>query len=256
MAVEPWAGPCLGLQIQAEVTVLSGEGSNEVADTAADNPKDQPGGISRRRGRRSADSGAAVRAALIDAARSLCIEVGFDSATTKSIARRAGVNPAMINYYFGSKEGLGQEMMRVSMQPIIEQHDAVGKRLTHSESPVADFVDAYMTALSKNPWLPQLIVREVLPANGRFREVYFQEFRAHSGRMLEGMRGRVQQLIGRESGIDPGLVLVSLASLVVFPFLASPVIEGVLGVKSFDDGTTDKLIAHTKALLAGALGEG
>ena len=48
----------------------------------------------------------ASRQALLDAARALFDEVGYDRATTREIGERAGLDPALIARYFESKEGL------------------------------------------------------------------------------------------------------------------------------------------------------
>ncbi|MFE2754072.1 TetR family transcriptional regulator [Actinosynnema sp. NPDC059335] len=58
----------------------------------------------KRRGRRS--GGADTRAALLDAAREVFVERGYEGATVRSIAARAGVDAAMVNHWFGGKEGL------------------------------------------------------------------------------------------------------------------------------------------------------
>ncbi|WP_028662933.1 TetR/AcrR family transcriptional regulator [Saccharomonospora halophila] len=58
----------------------------------------------RRRGRRPV--GQDTRAALLEAARAMFAENGYDRATVRAIATRAGVDPAMVNHWFGGKEGL------------------------------------------------------------------------------------------------------------------------------------------------------
>ncbi|MGH3769794.1 MAG: TetR/AcrR family transcriptional regulator [Pseudonocardiaceae bacterium] len=58
----------------------------------------------RSRGRRPA--GESTRAALLDAARAEFTERGFDGATVRAIAQRADVDPAMVNHWFGGKDGL------------------------------------------------------------------------------------------------------------------------------------------------------
>jgi AcrR family transcriptional regulator len=58
----------------------------------------------RRRGRRP--GGGDTRAALLDAARTVFAERGYDGATVRTIAERAGVDPAMVNHWFGGKEPL------------------------------------------------------------------------------------------------------------------------------------------------------
>ncbi|MDQ3789684.1 MAG: TetR/AcrR family transcriptional regulator, partial [Actinomycetota bacterium] len=61
----------------------------------------------RRRGRRP--GGTDTREALLNAAREVFIEQGFDGATVRAIAGRAGVDAAMVNHWFGGKEGLFAE---------------------------------------------------------------------------------------------------------------------------------------------------
>ena len=58
----------------------------------------------RRRGRRP--GGADTRTQLLDAARAEFAERGYDGATVRVIAERAGVDPAMVNHWFGGKEAL------------------------------------------------------------------------------------------------------------------------------------------------------
>ncbi|WP_298181980.1 TetR family transcriptional regulator [Saccharomonospora sp.] len=58
----------------------------------------------RRRGRRPA--GEDTRTALLEAARAVFAEHGYHRATVRAIARRAGLDPAMVKHWFGSKEGL------------------------------------------------------------------------------------------------------------------------------------------------------
>src|ERR1041384_203297 len=58
----------------------------------------------KRRGRRAA--GEDTRAALVAAAREVFVEKGYDGATVRAIAAKAGVDAAMVNHWFGGKEGL------------------------------------------------------------------------------------------------------------------------------------------------------
>lgn len=71
----------------------------------------------RRRGRRPA--GQDTRTALIEAARAVFAENGYDGATVRAIATRAGVDAAMVNHWFGSKEGLfAQAVLKLPFDPL------------------------------------------------------------------------------------------------------------------------------------------
>jgi len=69
----------------------------------------------RRRGRRPA--GVDTRAALLDAARQVFVERGYDGATVRLIAARAGVDPAMVNHWFGGKEALFAAATSIPVDP-------------------------------------------------------------------------------------------------------------------------------------------
>ncbi|WP_423146436.1 TetR/AcrR family transcriptional regulator [Rubrolithibacter danxiaensis] len=58
---------------------------------------------------------------ILDAAEKLFSEVGFSGASTRAIAAAAGVNMAMLNYYFGSKTGLYQAVLERRIQPFRQQ---------------------------------------------------------------------------------------------------------------------------------------
>jgi AcrR family transcriptional regulator len=70
----------------------------------------------RRRGRRP--GGADTRAALLAAARAEFADRGFDGATVRAIADRAGVDAAMVNHWFGGKEALFTAALDFPIDPI------------------------------------------------------------------------------------------------------------------------------------------
>jgi AcrR family transcriptional regulator len=69
----------------------------------------------KRRGRRPA--GEDTKAALLAAAREVFVEQGFDGATVRAIAARAQVDPAMVNHWFGGKQGLFAAAVQLPITP-------------------------------------------------------------------------------------------------------------------------------------------
>jgi AcrR family transcriptional regulator len=76
---------------------------------------DEQGRRPRPRGRRPA--GEDTKSALLDAARVEFTECGFDGATVRAIAQRAGVDAAMVNHWFGSKDGLFVAALQIPVNP-------------------------------------------------------------------------------------------------------------------------------------------
>jgi AcrR family transcriptional regulator len=194
-------------------------------------------------GRRPAEAGSDVRKNLLRAARELFTEQGYDATTTKQIAQRANANSAMIHYYFGDKAGLHGAMLADAMAPILQGLD----RLAASPAELApeDFIDLYMRTLSARPWLPRLLIREVLPENGRLREVFFAQVADRVAAAIPALIRRSQGSGVMRGELDPMLVAISLASLAIFPFLAGDVLRPVLGI-DYGGDFIDRLIAHSR----------
>jgi TetR/AcrR family transcriptional regulator len=187
----------------------------------------------------------AVRAALLRAARELFAKRDFTAASVRSIARAARVNPAMIHYHFGDKDGLYRAMLQESIGPVLQKvQELVDPGSRQSEASIHDALEAVMTMLAREPWVARLIVREVLAEGGAFREQFIREFAAKGG-------GRIPQLLAREraSGrvrrdLDPVLGALSFMSLALFPFLALPVAEKIFGMR-MTAAFTRRLVEHT-----------
>jgi len=91
----------------------------------------------RRSGRRPGDSG--TRQAILDAARHSFGEFGFARTTIRGVARAAGVDPALVHHYFGSKGDLFACALELPVDPAVmvpmvlaEGLDGVGERIVRT----------------------------------------------------------------------------------------------------------------------------
>ena len=80
--------------------------------------------MSPRTGRRAGESG--TREAILDAARSRFARSGYDGATIRAIAADAGVDPALVHHFYGTKEKLFVAAMHFPIVPSEVLRDAVG----------------------------------------------------------------------------------------------------------------------------------
>jgi TetR/AcrR family transcriptional regulator len=208
----------------------------------------------RPRGRPAGGGDAGVRDALLARARELFLAHGYHDVSTRRLAAAAGTTPAMIHYYFGDKPGLYRAMIEAAVQPLFEALQRI-ETSPGAESPdLVALLELYMRMLARNPWLPQLIVREVLDPAGRLREQFIEHFAGRLApafvRVLEGARRRG---ILRPD-LDPKLAAISALSLCIFPFVSLPVTSRVLGFSIEGEGF-DRLVAHTTRLFrSGVLG--
>jgi AcrR family transcriptional regulator len=105
-----------------------------------------------RTGRRPGVSG--TREAILDAARRAFAEQGYQRATIRDVARLAGVDPALVHHYFGTKQDLFVAAVRLPVNPVEQltavlaaEPDQVGQRL------VETFLSIWDHAADKSPLL-------------------------------------------------------------------------------------------------------
>ncbi len=106
-------------------------------------------------GRRA--GGSTAKADILEAARALFAEVGYDRATVRAIAARAGVDVALVSYYYGNKKDLFRGVMAMPVDPeeiftaaLRGPRDGVGERLVRAALRVwegPDTTDAFRALL-------------------------------------------------------------------------------------------------------------
>lgn len=108
--------------------------------------------MSPRTGRRAGDSG--TRQAILDAARARFARFGYDGATLRGIAAEAGVDPALVHHFHGTKERLFVAAMRFPVLPseflsdvVTADRDRLGEVIVRLVLAIWDDRDARSTAL-------------------------------------------------------------------------------------------------------------
>ncbi len=153
------------------------------------------------------------------------------------------MNPAMIHYHFGGKEGLYSAMLEERFAPLLQQLE-----LLPDERPtLSQFVDSYVRMLAANPWLPNLVVREVLYGKSSFREQFIQRFASRAGLMVPQLIDEDKKAGRLRSDIDPVLAALSLLSMALFPFIGRPVVEPALGLE-MDEEFVQSWVEHALRL--------
>lgn len=196
----------------------------------------------RRAGRPPSSTETQVREALLTAARSLFLRYGFRAVSSRQVAAAAGVNPAMIHYYFDSKEGLYRAMLESAIAPIVARLQ--GMIGDPGSTDLEALMRTYMGVLAANPWIPGLIVREVLTPDGGFRQTFVRDFAGRYAPMVRSIVGREVERGKLRRDLDPSLAVVSLLGLALFPFITLPITTRVLGIDASEAGIA-RLIAHT-----------
>lgn len=208
-----------------------------------DNP--EPGG---QRGRPEASAGRDVRAALLAAARQAFAEHGFRAASLRAIAQAADVNPAMVHYYFGNKKGLYRAMLAEVLEPTVERLATLSDAGEDECAFPERVLRLYAETMRREPWLPALVVRDVLAADGPARRVFIDLVGQRvGGTLLPDLIEKEKAAGHLRQDLDTRLTTLSLLSLAVFPMLAMPVAGPLLGY-GMDAESLERLITHNAKL--------
>src|SRR5687768_16542453 len=182
-----------------------------------------------------------------EAARQRCLARGFAALSIREVPAAAGAPPACIRCYFGDKLGLYRAMLDEATGPLRSALLEMKEQASVTEADIAALMRLYKRVLASNPWLPALIVQEVLAEGGRFRAQFIEHFAGRMAPLLMEVLQR-EQSAGRLRGdADPRLATVSAISLCVFPFVSLPITKRVLGL-SIEGAALERLAAHTSRL--------
>jgi TetR/AcrR family transcriptional regulator len=209
----------------------------------------------RRRGRPPAAPERDVQRALLDAAREMFLQRGYTGVSVRQLAAAVGVNPAMVKYYFHDKRGLYAAVLREAIGPLAARMDAMLVAPAAESPDLAAFLAEYMRTVAAHPWLPALILRDVLAPDGHFRDRFVQEFAGRVAPKAAELARRGAQLGRMRADLDPRMTVISMLSLGLWPFLAMPVLQRALHFEP-DKEAIEQLIEHTVRLFAAGTAAG
>jgi len=153
-----------------------------------------------------------------EAARKVFIKKGYAATRTRDIAEEAGINLALLNYYFRSKEKLFQEVMSEKFQQLFSViFPIINNEALSLEEKVTVLVDNYIDMLLENQDLPLFVLSEIRVHPERFKQA------VQVRKILKGS-SLIRQIQEKRPGIDPIHFVVSLLGMAIFPFVAKPIL--------------------------------
>lgn len=197
------------------------------------------------------NAGADQRAELLDAALRCFARTGIGATSLRAIATEAGVTPALLNYYFGSKDRVLDAVIEERLLPNLAGMrgvlDAAGDDPAQL---IAGFVAAIGALVERHPWFPALWVREVLSEGGALRSLLVDRIGPMLPQQLAKRFASAQARGALNPDLDPRLLVVSLIGLTLFPIAGKPLWQGIFAT---GDLGFDVLQRHVLTLLARGL---
>ena len=189
---------------------------------------------------------------ILDAAHAVFIRTGTAGARMQEIAREAGVNSALLHYYFRSKQRLAEAVFHRAAAQLFPA--VVGVLV--SDQPLAEkvraIVEIELDRLSRTPYLPAYIISELAHHPERITQLLSaltgSQPDALGRRLLRSVGEQIDAEVraGRMRSIPPEQFLVNLISLCIFPFAARPMMAALMG---FDDRAFARFIRERREAL-------
>ena len=180
-----------------------------------------------------------------EAARKLFTQKGFSATRTRDIAEEAGINLALLNYYFRSKQKLFDIIMMENFRQFIqgisfnflEQNATLDQKITKVVSMYIDF-------LTQNPDLPLFILNELRNNPEQLAANIDDEVGSSRSKLFGQLKLAAEE--GKIGNINPFHLMANLIGLTVFPFVARPILQKVTGVT---DNQFNELMQQRKQLI-------
>ncbi|MBZ4187824.1 TetR/AcrR family transcriptional regulator [Niabella beijingensis] len=154
-----------------------------------------------------------------EAARVVFTKKGYAATKTRDIAEEAGLNLALLNYYFRSKEKLFEIVMIENLQRLFSflAPTLNNKKLTLEEK-IEAIATNYIDMLFQNPDLPLFVLSEIRTHPERFAAIIQLDTLVLKSHFM-------QQIQQRKKKIHPLQFLISFMGMLIFPFISRPVFQ-------------------------------
>jgi len=165
------------------------------------------------------------------AASKVFTEKGFSGTRTRDIAEEAGINLALLNYYFRTKEKLFEQVMKVKIVLLFGQIiPIVTNEITTLEEKIDLASVKYFEILSKNPNLPIFVLSEIQKKTSDVKSILPFEKALNNSFIMKQIKEKKPEL-------NPFHFLLNFLSMTAFPFVTKPILQSfdIMNDKEFQN---------------------
>jgi TetR/AcrR family transcriptional regulator len=167
---------------------------------------------------------------ILNAAKTIFQQKGMDGARMQEIADEAGINKALLHYYYRSKQLLFEAVFKSAFLMLAPQLNKVLNSEDSLNDKIRNFTKNYISFIIKHPYLPNFIINE-LNRNPEFvqkltSEKHFPTIKKFRQQVVENVENGTIKPIKAEQ------LFINILALNIFPFIASPLLKGFLDINN------------------------
>jgi TetR/AcrR family transcriptional regulator len=183
---------------------------------------------------------------IFEAATDVFVEKGMDGARMQDIASHAGINKALLHYYFRTKDQLFSKVFEKIAGRMFSKFAPVFDENLSLEEKIRFFFNAHISFLKQNPRLPGFILNEINRNPARIKKLLSSiEFKKIWTLLYSQHKHELDKYNITEENLPQ--IMTTIASMSVFPFAARGILEGIFQNMGVD---FDKYIEERKVFAA------
>jgi len=165
---------------------------------------------------------------ILAAARKVFISRGMAGARMQDIADEAGINKALLHYYFRSKEKLFETIFKELSLQFLPRINALFESDLSLFQKIEIFCAEYISKMLENPFIPLFIVNEINKQPDVFLKKMWAGKKPIVGKLIQQIDEEVKK--GNIRKIHPAQLLLNMVSMCIFPFIGKPLCQMVMGI--------------------------
>ncbi len=166
---------------------------------------------------------------ILNAAKNIFIKKGMDGARMQEIADEAGINKALLHYYFRNKQQLFDAVFLNAFSLLAPQLNDILNDESTVEEKIKNFTSNYITFMIKHPYLPNFVIQEI----NRNPEFIIELRQKPQFPNIEKFKLQVRTEVnkGYLKQIEAEQLFINIISLCIFPFMGKPLIKAFLNTE-------------------------
>ena len=158
---------------------------------------------------------------ILAAARKVFTTKGMAGARMQDIADKAGINKAMLHYYFRDKDKLFEVVFMNEAQKFFPKINAIFNSDAPLFEKIKNFVNEYIDEMQENPYLPWFVMNEINRDPDQFLyKIWGKDNLPKPAKFLEQIEQEI--ISGRIKKVSPLHLLMNMISMTIFPFVGKP----------------------------------
>ena len=167
---------------------------------------------------------------ILKAAEEVFVKKGLDGARMQEIADTAGINKALLHYYYRTKEKLFEKVFKTAFSLFVPRIQKAITKQTNLFEFIEIFASSYIDLLGKNQFIPGFVMGELRRNPNWVVSIFKDTIGSDRVNLLSQLREIIEDHVekGLIRPIEPIHLLVNIVALCIFPIIAKPIIQGVM----------------------------